>query len=295
MRKSHINLPPLSGLQAFDAICRTGNVTKAAEMLCVSPSAISHRLRSLETSLGVKLFDRLPDGLKLTATGETLRKPIGQGFGNLEQAIHLIENEIKSSDFIVGCLPSFTICWLLPRLSQWNAQKQGFDLRIETITEEDHIRLGTDFDAIIDVGSRGLTTHPNSEFLMTDESGPIMTPNLAAKINNDPKSLEKLNFYRPLSRPSILEKWIISFDGTISLQPKIREFEHLHMCIEAARGGNGFAIAPKLYVQSDIESKKLIAPFGFSKKKDGYFIATSQNKTKDQRTRKFVKWLQTVK
>ncbi|MCJ8325141.1 MAG: hypothetical protein HRU29_12005 [Rhizobiales bacterium] len=69
----------------------------------------------------------------------------------------------------------------IQKISQRNAQKQGSDLRIETITEEDHIRLGTDFDAIIDAGTRELTTHPNSEFLMTNESGPIIPPNPSSK------------------------------------------------------------------------------------------------------------------
>ena len=56
----------------FDAVARLGSIRKAAEQLAVSPSAIDRQLLHAEDELGVRLFERLPRGLRLTASGEIL-------------------------------------------------------------------------------------------------------------------------------------------------------------------------------------------------------------------------------
>ena len=51
-------IPPIHCLQAFEALARLRSVTLAAEELHVTPSAVSHRIRQLETQLGARLFAR---------------------------------------------------------------------------------------------------------------------------------------------------------------------------------------------------------------------------------------------
>ena len=51
-------LPPLNAVRAFEAAARRGNFNQAAEELNVTPSAISHQVRSLEEFFGAKLFRR---------------------------------------------------------------------------------------------------------------------------------------------------------------------------------------------------------------------------------------------
>jgi DNA-binding transcriptional LysR family regulator len=59
-------------LQSFLAVARTGRLTVAAKRLGVDHSTLSRRLVTLETALGVKLFDRALSGYSLTHQGETL-------------------------------------------------------------------------------------------------------------------------------------------------------------------------------------------------------------------------------
>jgi hypothetical protein len=54
----------------FDAVARLGSIRRAAEQLAVSPSAIDRQLSHAEDELGARLFERLPRGLRLTASGE---------------------------------------------------------------------------------------------------------------------------------------------------------------------------------------------------------------------------------
>jgi DNA-binding transcriptional LysR family regulator len=59
-------------LRTFVAVAVEGNLTRAAQAVFTSPPAVSAQLKSLEDELGVRLFDRVPRGMTLTAAGERL-------------------------------------------------------------------------------------------------------------------------------------------------------------------------------------------------------------------------------
>ncbi len=68
-------LPPLNGLRAFEASARHLSFRRAADELCVTPGAVSQQVKSLEASIGVKLFRRLPatENVAPTPKGRRLR------------------------------------------------------------------------------------------------------------------------------------------------------------------------------------------------------------------------------
>jgi LysR family transcriptional regulator, glycine cleavage system transcriptional activator len=51
-------IPPVHALSAFEAAARHGSFALAAEELCITPSALSHRIRLLEEFVGERLFLR---------------------------------------------------------------------------------------------------------------------------------------------------------------------------------------------------------------------------------------------
>ncbi len=62
----------LNQLRAFVEVARQGNLTKASTQLCLSQPAISAKIKALEDEIGLRLFERLPYGMKVTAHGEIL-------------------------------------------------------------------------------------------------------------------------------------------------------------------------------------------------------------------------------
>ena len=64
-------LPPLNALRSFEAAARLGSFNKAAEELFVTPSAVSHQIKTLEEFLGIELFQRVKRRVELTAPGES--------------------------------------------------------------------------------------------------------------------------------------------------------------------------------------------------------------------------------
>src|SRR4030081_1011049 len=62
-------LPPLNALKAFEAAARSESFTRAAEELCVTQGAVSHQVKALEATLGIRLFNRERQRLVITDAG----------------------------------------------------------------------------------------------------------------------------------------------------------------------------------------------------------------------------------
>ena len=65
-----------SVLKYFIEVARCGSVRKASENLYVAASAVNRQILKLEDELGVELFDRMPNGMRLNAAGERLLKHV---------------------------------------------------------------------------------------------------------------------------------------------------------------------------------------------------------------------------
>lgn len=124
-------LPPLAALRAFEATARRMSVQEAAEELRVTASAVSHRLRTLETALGVKLFHRLNRRLVLTDAGAVYLSRIAPAFAALQAATAEIAERRTSDSLTLTAPPSFAEIWLLPRLGRFLAAHPDIELRVE--------------------------------------------------------------------------------------------------------------------------------------------------------------------
>ena len=78
----------LNLLVVFDALARERNVTRAAERLGVTQSAVSHALRRLREQLGDPLLVRGEGGMLLTARAEALVVPLRSGLLGIDRALH---------------------------------------------------------------------------------------------------------------------------------------------------------------------------------------------------------------
>lgn len=61
-----------AALRYVDQVARSGSIHRAAKELNVAASAINRQILQLEEGLGVKLFDRVPRGMRLTSAGDTM-------------------------------------------------------------------------------------------------------------------------------------------------------------------------------------------------------------------------------
>lgn len=77
---------PLAGLHLFMAVVETGNFTRAAAVLGVTPAAVSLAINQLESELQTKLFHRTTRGVSLTESGQRFHEGSEAGYRSLLQA-----------------------------------------------------------------------------------------------------------------------------------------------------------------------------------------------------------------
>jgi LysR family glycine cleavage system transcriptional activator len=123
-------LPPLSALRAFEVAARLGSVTAAADELHVTHSAVSQQIKSLENSLGVKLFSRSGRHVVLTAAGRELAIGANEALCALARTTKQVRQRANPRRLTVTTIPSFAACWLTPRISRFLEQVPDAELNI---------------------------------------------------------------------------------------------------------------------------------------------------------------------
>lgn len=117
--------------QVLKTVADQGSFRKAADLLGLTPSAISHAISSLEAELGFSVLNRSKNGVTLTNYGEHLLPYVNAVLNSdesLQQAIAEF-NGLKQGKIKVGCFSSVCTNWL-PELIH-SFQKEYPDIRIE--------------------------------------------------------------------------------------------------------------------------------------------------------------------
>ena len=107
-------LPSLNALRVFVAVARSGGVSRAAEELNLTHSAVSHQIRSLQSELGVTLFEKSGRGLMLTEQARAYVQRIESAFKEIEEATLDVTTHNRHR-LRISTIPSFAARWLLPR------------------------------------------------------------------------------------------------------------------------------------------------------------------------------------
>src|SRR6267142_7125346 len=87
-------LPPLKALRAFEAAARHMSFKAAADELSLTPTAISHQIRLLETVIGEALFRRRPRPLTLTSVGSAMFPVVKSSFDSLAEAFGAFRDDV---------------------------------------------------------------------------------------------------------------------------------------------------------------------------------------------------------
>lgn len=122
----------LEHYKIFKAVADNGNISTTAKELYLSQSAISQSVRTLEDSLGVKLFSRTPRGVQLTNDGHTLYEYVSGALSLLEAGeVRLNESrELVRGELTIGASNTLTECYLLKYLKQYHRIYPGVKVRI---------------------------------------------------------------------------------------------------------------------------------------------------------------------
>jgi len=260
------SLPPLSALRAFEATARLGSVTAAADELSVTHGAVSRQLKSLDEHFGVALFTKAGRGLVLTHHGERLQSGVGEAFAKLRDSCTLLKHEVEEAPFTLACPGSLLARWLIPRLDRLNQALPELKLQVVVSDTE---QPGTLSDAAATLAFSAPPWPVDVEVieLIPEEICAVLSPRLAEACEAaHPASLFTNKLLYTASRPQAWPQWAAAQGlAPATLENALTQgqgFAHLYYLMEAAVAGLGVAIAPRLLVEDDLKSGRLLAPWG---------------------------------
>ena len=109
----------LNALRAFEATGRHLNMSRAAEELNITQSAVSHQIRQLESTLEIELFIRAARSLRLTPAGTKLLATVQRSFQEIATTILAVSEDLVHGDLRIASVPGFTFLWLAKRLPEF--------------------------------------------------------------------------------------------------------------------------------------------------------------------------------
>ena len=311
-RETDIAALPWTSLRAFESASRLGSFKAAARELSVTPTAISHQIKRLETHLGLALFERLHRALQLTPAGERLAAEAQDAFLRLERTLRTLKFEGKAvgpDTLTVSVVPSFATKWLAPRLHEFQAAHAHIGLRIvadETLVD---LRRDRTVDLAIRYGpgpyGKGLYARrlwPKGEIIAVCASALAKDPSLRT-----PASLGKQMLLRTAApgartrtgRPRPGSDWLAWFaaagvpvDGPIRKALEGPVFSASQLAIETAVAGKGVALVPGILAERDIASGRLVRlfPIGIADA-NAHWVLCRADRARESRIRTFIKWL----
>ncbi|MGT2436784.1 transcriptional regulator GcvA [Bradyrhizobium betae] len=287
-------LPSLNGLRAFEAAARHLSFTLAASELNVTQTAISHQIRRLEEELGIRLFIRQNRALALTPEARDYLPGVRAAFNDLRLATDRLLRKDDDKVLTVSTLASLAAKWLLPRLTDFQEQHPGIDVRITTSTslvdfQRDNV------DAAIRYG-RGQWPGLRADWLMADELFPVCSPSLVRgdKPLRQPEDLKGYPLLHTSNANS--DDWRLWLTAAglpvdIARQPGIT-FDMIFMTIQAAIDGIGVAMGRTSYVQDDIAKGRLVVPFKIALPADaGFYLVAPEGRREAPKLAAFRTWM----
>lgn len=119
---------PFRSLTAFEATARLGSISRAADELHLTQSAVSQRVLKLEAFVGQRLFLRHGQGVRLTGAGELLLQTTRETLDRLQGGLARIEPYRNKDSLLLACAPDFAHGWLMPRMQALKALHGGMEV-----------------------------------------------------------------------------------------------------------------------------------------------------------------------
>ena len=251
---------PVGPLRAFDVAARNLNLSAAAAELNVTHAAVSRQVKQLEQRLGVKLFERLPRGLKLTAHGALLAEGTRDAFDRLASAIEDVSVPQVRRKLTISTFASLAARWLMPRVGGFAALFPDVDLQVITSTRlVDFAREDVDI-AIRFGGGRypGLHVVP----LFKPQEIVVCSPALL-KRGPPIKKYEDLKHHTLLHDDSHRSwtRWLEAV-GAKSVNPRRGIIcGDRNAMLQAALEGQGVALASQIFAANDLARGRLVKVF----------------------------------
>jgi|SRR5690625_426613 len=275
-------------LDAFVNVARQGNLTRAAESMHVTVSALSHRMRQLEERLDTRVFTRGPRGVSLTVAGQRLFDATKGPVADIDRALRDFCTHAGDRMLTISAVPLLASGWLVPRLPGFVARHPQVNLNLQS--SESVVDFEREpVDAALRLG-RGGWKSVHSEHLLDEWISPVASPALLKRIGGPRHSV--MTRAPLLGDPS--DQWRRWFEHYGGQPPAsfVAGFDNSEILLHAAAQGLGVALGRRLLARPLIETGRLV-PLSRRRMKAGfgYYLVYPERSRTHRGFREFRDWL----
>jgi len=284
-------LPPVTNLQAFEAVARRRSFALAAAELHLTASAISHQVARLESHLGVRLFERSAHGVRISVAGETYLSRVGGALSAIAAATEDLRQGVSNSLYVHSA-PSIASLWLMSRLHAFARAYPDISLNLSAAHTPSDFELG---QADIDL-RYGVPNWPDLvvEPLFEERIVPLASPAFIQEHRlKRPDHL--LNVKLIQSNVSVVQwsDWFAAFTDKRAPDRFTVRFDRAQMSLDAATQGLGVALESTTIAGRHIAERKLRPVFGLDKaiKVKAHFAVYPARHARRPPVEAFLSWL----
>lgn len=256
----------IKSLQAFESAYLHKNFAIAAQELSVTASAVSHAIQSLESVLGVQLFDRGKKGAVPTDAGVRLYAAIKRSFAEIDLEMQTIMDQSSQRQLVtIQSSPGFASIWIVPRLHEFMQRYPDTDLRLWAVHEPADFSNNA-LDIAIVYGEPPSSPMIRTEAMMPSECYvPLCSPALAEANSMEIEQISNMNLVHcdttVVSWRHWTEHYLPGFEHAEGMERGIH-LDRSYLSLRAAMNKVGVCIDSTLLAHEFLESHQLVMPFG---------------------------------
>ena len=259
-----LHLPPLDAIRGFVAVARRMSITLAAEDLCLTQSAVSRQIQSLEEHLGSKLLIRKHRAIALTPAGEQLLQLASPWLDKLAAYSTSLQQQGQLQAVTMTASISVTGLWILPRLGAFQEAHPNIDVRVSANNrtldlKKEGLDLAIRYARAADVPAHAIR-------LFGEKVMPVACPKIAARAFGHPQALLNEVLLELDERALPWLRWSdwLTATGLLSIRPDAKPKAYLHLnqydqVIHAALEGHGIALGRAALIQPMLKDGRLVA------------------------------------
>lgn len=223
----------------------------------MTPSAISHQIKTLEAFLEVELFIRQTRRIELTSAGKDYLKTIQKALNDIDKATQKLTANHNSGELTLAVAPAFLTRWVLPRISRFYEQHPNIELDISaSVDRVDFSHSNTDMAVYFGDGR-----WDDVELLHLKDVTlvPVCSPELLAdRPIRQPSDLAAFTLLHVMERPDEWPTWFEAAGAVFQESRKGQHFSSGLLTAQAAARGLGIALTDLSLVSEEFQSGQLV-------------------------------------